>query len=335
MNGQQILIQHAQPLQMLYRALTPAGVGIFLFLLGLGHMHVDADAVFIRQFLGADAQLIGVVENGAQAKPNLYPSVGGIVEFLQIHHLLLQFLLHGALPDFRQSLAAVHHRFGQLTAQTGFRRTAGHAGDELSARFCKGGYAGANQLKTGHQRGYIRVLLRHVALKGPHPVMKPADEIHIIAYAPGNLLGGVHMGIHKPGQHIPALQVNDLRVGLHQPGVNLTDRRNAVILHQHAAAVKNGVLLIHGDDVAVLQIGLHEIPPSRYLSSCFVNDILILQPITVIGSSPNFDFSGFSSVFTKSCRYIPEKWEVFYERIFDHRGACQHIQHGCPTAAPL
>ena len=140
--------------------------------------------------------------------------------------------------------------------------------------------------------------------------MKPADEIHIIAYAPGNLLGGVHMGIHKPGQHIPALQVNDLRVGLHQPGVNLTDRRNAVILHQHAATVKNGVLLIHGDDVTVLQIGLHEIPPSRYLSSCFVNDILTLQPITVIGSSPNFDFSGFSGVLTKSWRYIAGKWEV-------------------------
>ena len=270
---------------MLYRALTPAGVGIFFFLLGLSHMHVDADAVFIRQFLGADAQLIGVVENGAQAKPNLYPSVGGIVEFLQIHHLLLQFLLHGALPDFRQSLAAVHHRFGQLTAQTGFRRTAGHAGDELSARLCKGGHAGADQLQTGHQRGYIRVLLRHVALKGPHPVMKPADEINIIAYSAGNLLGGVYVSVHKPGQYILALQVNDLRVGLHQPGVYITHRRNAVILHQHAATVKNGVPLIHGDDVTVLQIGLHEIPPSRYLSSCFVNDILTLQPITVIGSS--------------------------------------------------
>ena len=263
-------------------------------------MHVDADAVFIRQFLGADAQLIGVVEDGAQAKPNLHPSVSRVVVFFQIHHLLLQFLLHGALPDFRQSLAAVHHRFGQLTAQTGFRRTAGHAGNKLSARFCKGGHAGADQLQTGHQRGYIRVLLRHVALKGPHPVMKPADEINIIAHSAGNLLGGVYVSVHKPGQYILALQVNDLCVGLHQPGVYLTNRRNAVILHQHPATVKNGVLLIHGDDVTVLQIGLHEIPPSRYLSSCFVNDILTLQPVTVIGSSPNFDFSGFSSVLTKS-----------------------------------
>ena len=67
--------------------------------------------------------------------------------------------------------------------------------------------------------------------------MEPADEINIIAYSPGNLLGGVYVSVHKPGQYILALQVNDLRVGLHQPGVNRTDRRNAVILHQHAAAV--------------------------------------------------------------------------------------------------
>ena len=159
------------------------------------------------------------------------------MEFLQIHHLLLQFLLHGALPDLRQAVAAVHHGFGQLAAQAGLRRAPGHAGDELSAGLSKGGYAGADQLQAGHQRGHIGVLLRHAALKGPHPVVEPADEINIIAYSPGNLLGGVYVSVHKPGQYILALQVNDLRVGLHQPGVNLTDRRNAVILHQHAAAV--------------------------------------------------------------------------------------------------
>ena len=258
---QKVFVQHAEPLQMLHGALAPAGVGIFFFLLGLGNVHVNADAVFIGQLLRADAKLVRVVENRAQTEPDLYAAIRRVVVFFKVQHLLLQLLLHGALPDRRQTLAAVHHGFGQLAAQTGLRGRARHAGHELSAGLCKGCHAGADQLQTGHQRGDIGVFFGHIALKGPHPIVQPANKIYIIAHAARNLLGGMDVRIDKAGEYILPLQVDHLGIRLNQLRIYLANRQNAVVFHQDAAAVKNGIGLVHGNDIAVLQICLHAHPP--------------------------------------------------------------------------
>ena len=256
MDGQQVLVQHAQALQVLDGTLTPAGVGVLLLLLGLGHMHVDAHAVLVGQLLGAHAQLVGVVEDGPQAEPHLHPAVGGVVVLLQVRDLLLQLLLHGALPDLGQAVAAVHDGLGQLAPQAGLLGGPGHAGDELSAGLGEGGDTGADELQGGHQGGDVGVLLGHVALIGPHPVVEPGDEVHVVAHAPADLLGGVDVGVDKAGQDVLAAQLNDFRVGLHQGGVHLAHSDNLVVLHQYAAAVIYGVIGVHREDVAVFQISL-------------------------------------------------------------------------------
>ena len=183
MHRQQILVQHAEPLQMLHRALAPPCVGVFLFLLGLGNVHVDANAILVGQLLRADAEFVRVVEDRAQTKPDLYAAIRRVVVLFQIHHLLFQLLFHRKLPDRRRALTAVHHGFCQLAAQTGLHRAARHAEHKPPAGFCKRRHTGADQLQTGHQRGDVGVLLGHIALKRPHPLMQPADEIHIIAHA--------------------------------------------------------------------------------------------------------------------------------------------------------
>ena len=86
--------------------------------------------------------------------------------------------------------------------------------------------------------------------------MQPADKIHIVADTAGYLLRGVDVGIHKSGQNIFSAQVDDLRVGRDLRRIDPADRRDAV-----PAAVKPGVVLIHGDDIAVLQKSLHVLPP--------------------------------------------------------------------------
>ena len=79
-------------------------------------MHVDTNAVLVRQFLGSDAQLVGIIEDGTKAEPDLYSPIRCVVIFLKVNDLLLQLLLHGALPQIRQTIAAVHYGFGQLSA---------------------------------------------------------------------------------------------------------------------------------------------------------------------------------------------------------------------------
>ena len=246
---------------MLYRPLAPARIGVFLFFLCFRHVHVNADAVFVGKLFCADAKLIGVVEYRPQAKPDLHAPVSGIVIFFDIRDLLLKLLLHRALPDRREAVTAVHHRLGELSAQTGLLRGPRHAGDKLTARLGKRRYAGADQLQTRHECGNVGILLRHIALKGPHSLVQPADKIHIVADTAGYLLRGVDVGIHKSGQNIFSAQVDDLRVGRDLRRIDPADRRDAVVFHEHPAAVKHGVVLIHGDDIAVLQKSLHVLPP--------------------------------------------------------------------------
>ena len=105
---------------------------------------MDADTVFVGQLLGLDDQLIGVVEDGSQAKPHLNPAVCRVVVLLQILHLLIQFLLHGPLPDGRKAVAAVHDGLSQLAPETGLLGGPGHAGYKLSAGLGKGRNAGAD-----------------------------------------------------------------------------------------------------------------------------------------------------------------------------------------------
>ena len=86
-----------------------------------------ADAILVRQFLRADAQLICVIENSPQPEPDLDAAVCRVMIFLQIRHLLLQLFFHSALPDGRKAVPAVHDRLGQLAAKPRFRRRAAHS----------------------------------------------------------------------------------------------------------------------------------------------------------------------------------------------------------------
>ena len=86
--------------------------------------------------------------------------------------------------------------------------------------------------------------------------MEPGDEVHIVTHPPADLLGGVDVGVDKAGQDVLAAQLNDLRVGFYQSGIHLAYGHDLVVLYQHAAAVVYGVVCVHGQDVAVFQIGL-------------------------------------------------------------------------------
>ena len=69
------------------------------------------------------------------------------------------------------------------------------------------------------------------------------------------------MRIDKAGENIFPLQVDDLSIRFQQLRIHFADRHDAVVLYQDTAAVKNVIGLVHRNDIAVLQIGLHELPP--------------------------------------------------------------------------
>lgn len=267
MHGQQVLIQHPQPFQMGYRRLAKYLLAIRHLFPCFRHMHMDAHPVAVGQFLGALDQPVGIVENGPQAEPNLHPALRGVVEPLQVGFLLIQFLLGGPLPDGGQAFAAIHHGLCQLGPQARLGHGLGHAADELPPRLRKGGNPAADLLQAAHKGGNIGILLGHIAFKGPHPVVEPGDKGHVVSNAPADLLGGMHVGVHKSRQDVFALEVYDLRVRAYQRRVNLAHRQDGIVLHQQAAAIVNLHIGAHGEDIAVFQICLrHACRPPGYIS---------------------------------------------------------------------
>ena len=87
--------------------------------------------------------------------------------------------------------------------------------------------------------------------------MQPGDKVHIVSHAAGDLLRGMDVGIDEARQHILAMQVDDLRVRGDQGGIDRAHGQKAVAVDQNAAAVIDGLVLAHGDDIAVFQISLH------------------------------------------------------------------------------
>ena len=193
--------------------------------------------------------------------------------FLQVDDLLLQLLIHGALPQLRQTVSAVHHGLGQLSAQAGLGGGAAHAGDKLTAGLGKGGDAALDQLQAGGKGGDVGVLLRHVALKGPHALVQPGDEVHIVADAAADLLGGMDMGVHKAGKDILSVQIHDLGIGSHQCGIHLAHGFDLVVFHEDTAAVIHGLMAFrHGHDITIFQQNL------------FHNNALLFQSREMTGS---------------------------------------------------
>ncbi len=127
--------------------LTPPGGGVFLFfLLKLKqHAYVNTDAIVVGKFFHWTQSSSVLLKNGAQAEPNL--AAVAVLWYFQIQNLLLQFLLHGALPDGGQTLAAVHHRLCKLAAQADYAVARAIPETSWPPRTGKGGDAGADQLK--------------------------------------------------------------------------------------------------------------------------------------------------------------------------------------------
>ena len=253
---QQVFVQHAQLMKMRHRRLAVNRLGILDLGLGLRHMHMHAHAVLVRQFLRLYDQGVRIVEYGTQAKPHLNPSVRGIVVFVQVVDLLVQLLLHGSLPDLGKSFPAVHHRFCQLRAEPGLGHRPCHAADELPARLREAGHSGPDLLQTAHQRGYIGILLGHIALEGPHPLVQPGHKIHIIPDAPADLLGRMYMRVYKPRKQVLSAQVDDLRVPADLLLIHGSHCADLIPFHQQASMGIHLVRCIHRKNISILKVNL-------------------------------------------------------------------------------
>ncbi len=83
--------------------------------------------------------------------------------------------------------------------------------------------------------------------------MQPGHEIHIVTYAAADLLGSVHMCVHKTRQNIPAIQFYHFCVRSHHYRINLAYRFDLIIFYEDAASViYSFTILSHGDYVTVL-----------------------------------------------------------------------------------
>jgi hypothetical protein len=91
--------------------------------------------------------------------------------------------------------------------------------------------------------------------------MQPGLEIYVIPDSAANLLGGMDMGIHKSRKDIVTIEFYNFCIGFYQGGIDNTHGKDPVIFNQDISPVIYLVLLIHGEDVALLQ---------EYLTHCFL-----------------------------------------------------------------
>ena len=83
--------------------------------------------------------------------------------------------------------------------------------------------------------------------------MQPCYEVNVIADTAADLLRSVDMGIHKAGQYIFTMQVDNLCIGLYELRIHFTHSLDTVVFYQHTAVVVDQVNIVHCNDITVFQ----------------------------------------------------------------------------------
>ena len=186
--------------------------------------------------------------------------------------------------SFGKPFAAVHGGFCQLSADAGLCDRPSHSGDKLSAGLCDGSTACFDLLHAEKQGGNIGIFFGHVALYSQIRSLRPGQQIHVICKSPGKLLGGVGVGLTRPGMMVFPVQS---RISSQSGSLKMANAMDAVILNEDISLAVNPTAVVHGKNHGVFQKNFHK----SWSSWCGVPEKLRIICILEIGFSISENFA--------------------------------------------